>query len=110
MRSPIKLKIYNCSHRHSIDSIVRQGSAIEVIIPENCFTMFHCRLVHCGIPSWYISNDEYSSNTRLFFTIVEKDYNFDHDYTHQMDSFLCKLDQCEIFKKTNIVLMRNMVL
>ena len=99
MRSPIKLKIFNCSHRHSIASIVHQGSAIEVIIPENCFIMFHCGLVHCGTPSWYISNGEYSSNAKLFFTFVEKDYNVEHEYTHQMDSFLCKLDQCEVCKE-----------
>ena len=50
LRSPINLKIFHCSHRHSIDSIVHQGSAIEVIIPENCFILFHCGLVHCGTP------------------------------------------------------------
>ena len=92
LRSPIKLKIFNCAHRHSIDSIVHQGSSIEVIIPENSFIMFHCGLVHCGTPSWYISNGEYSSNTILFVTIVEKDYNVEHEYTHQMYSFFCKLD------------------
>ena len=32
LRSPIKLKIFNCSHLHSIYSIVNQGSSIEVII------------------------------------------------------------------------------
>ena len=41
LRSPIDLKIFNCSHRYSIDSIVHQGSTIEVIIPENGFIMFH---------------------------------------------------------------------
>ena len=61
--------------------------------------MFHCGLVHCGTPPWYISNDEYSFNTRLFFIFVEKDYNVEHEYTHQMDSFLCKLDQCEVCKE-----------
>ena len=100
LRSPIKLKIFNCSHRHSMNSIVHQGSAIEVNIPEFFFIMFHCGLVHCGTPSWYISNGEYFSNTILFFSIVEKDYNDEHVYTHQMDSFLCKLDQCEVCKET----------
>ena len=33
------------------------------------------------------------------FSIVEKDYNVEHGYTHQMDSFLCKLDQCEVCKE-----------
>ena len=99
MRSPIKLEIFNCSHRYSIDSIVHQGSTIEVIIPENCFIMFHCGLVYCGTPSWDINNGEYSSNTRLFFTIVKKYYNVEHEYTHQMDSFLCKLDQYEVYKE-----------
>ena len=48
LRSPLKLKIFNYSHRYSIESIVRQGSAIDVIIPENCFIIFHSGLVHCG--------------------------------------------------------------
>ena len=41
LRSPIKLKIFNCSYRHSIDSIIHQGSVIEAIIHENCFIIFH---------------------------------------------------------------------
>ena len=61
--------------------------------------MFHCGLVHCGTSFSYISNGEYFSNTRLFFTFVEKDYNVEHQYTHQMDTFLCKLDQCEVCKE-----------
>ena len=72
LRNPIKLKIFNCFHRHSIESLVYQGSAIEVIIPDNCFIMFHCGLVHCETPSSFICNGQFSSNTRLFFTIVEK--------------------------------------
>ena len=54
---------------------------IEVIIPEDCFIMFHCCLVHCGTPSWFISKGEYSSNTRNFFTIVENDFNFTNEIT-----------------------------
>ena len=61
--------------------------------------MFHCGLVHCGTPSWYISNGEYSSNTILFFTIIEKEYNVENEYTHHMNSFLYKLDQCEVCKE-----------
>ena len=99
LRSPIKLKIFNCFHRHSIDSIVHQGSKIEVIIPKNCFILFHCGLVHCGTLSWYISNGEYSSNTISFFSIIEKEYHVEHEYTHHMDSFLCKLDQYEVCKE-----------
>ena len=34
-----------------------------------------------------------------FFTIIEKDYSVEHEYTHQMDTFLCKLDQCEVCKE-----------
>ena len=39
---PIKLIIFSCTHRYSIESIVCQGLAIKVLIPENCFIMFHC--------------------------------------------------------------------
>ena len=58
------LKRLNFSHRHSTESTVHQDLAIEVIIPENCFIMVHCGLVHCGTPSWFICNGEFSSNTR----------------------------------------------
>ena len=47
----------------------------------------------------YISNSEYSSNTRLCFTIVEKDYNYEHEYTHPIDTYLCNLDQCDVCKE-----------
>ena len=44
---------------------------IEVIIPEDCFIMFNCSLVHCGTPSWFISRGEYSSNTRDFLQLLK---------------------------------------
>ena len=72
LNSLLKLKSFNYSHRHFSESTVHQGLAIEVIILDNCFVIFHCGFVHCGTPSWFICNGEYSSNTRLFFTIVEK--------------------------------------
>ena len=34
-----------------------------------------------------------------FFTIVEKDYNVEHEYTHQMDTYFCNLNQCEVCKE-----------
>ena len=40
LRSPIKLKLWNCSHRHHFEKIVHRGSMIEVIIPEDCFILF----------------------------------------------------------------------
>ena len=51
LRSPIKLKLWNCSHRHHSEKNIHRRSIIEVIIPEDCFIMFSCGLVHCGIPS-----------------------------------------------------------
>ena len=71
LRSSFKLKIFNCSHCHSSESTVHQGLKIEVFIPENCFITFHCGCVHYGTSYWFICNGEYSSNARLFFTIVE---------------------------------------
>ena len=54
LRSPFKLKIFNYSHRHSIEFIVHQGSAIEVMISENFFIIFHCGLIHSETLSWFI--------------------------------------------------------
>ena len=48
---------------------------IDIIIPKNCFILFHCALVHCGSLSWFIESGCYHPNTRSFFTIVENSYN-----------------------------------
>ena len=32
--TPFKLKVYNCSHRHHCESVVHNGSVIEIIIPK----------------------------------------------------------------------------
>ena len=62
---------------------------IEVIIPEDYFIMFHCGLVYCRTPSWFISRGDYSSNTRAFFTIVEKTFNLNHEITVQKSALCC---------------------
>ena len=58
--------------------------------------MVHCGLVHCGTPSWFICNGEFSSNTRWFFTIVEKDFNLNYETIHQMETNLCTMDKCHV--------------
>ena len=40
---------------------------IEFIIPEDCFIMFSCGLVHCGTPSWFINRDEYGKTHKSIF-------------------------------------------
>ena len=89
---------------------MHQGSAIEVIIPENCFIMFHCELVHCGTPHWYICNGEYSSNTRLFFSIVENDFNLEYETTHQMEENLCLKETCDVSKENKYDSKEKMVI
>ena len=83
LRSAIKLKIWSCSHRHYSKRTVHRGLMIKVIIPEDCFIMFNCGLVHCGTPSWFINRDEYGKSTRAFFTIVERDFFLTHEITVQ---------------------------
>ena len=38
--TPIKLKIFNCSHRHHCKSVVHRGSMINIVIPKNFFILF----------------------------------------------------------------------
>ena len=38
--TPIKLKLYNCSHRYHGKAKLHSGSMIEIIIPQNCFIVF----------------------------------------------------------------------
>ena len=61
---PIKLKVYNCSHWYHGKSKVHSRSMIKIIIPPNYFIIFHCALVHCGSPSWYIESGVFHHNTR----------------------------------------------
>ena len=70
--TPFKLNVYKCPHRHNYESNVHSGSMIDIIIPQNCFIVFHSVLVYCGTPSWYIESGVYHTNTRSFFSIVEK--------------------------------------
>ena len=65
--TPIKLNVYNCSHRYHGESKVHSGPMIEIIIPQNCLIVFHCVLVPCGTPSWYMKSGVYHQNKRLFF-------------------------------------------
>ena len=110
MRSLFKLKIFNYSHLHSSESTVHQGSAIEVIIPENCFIMFHCELVHCGTLSWFICNSGYFSNTRLYFTIVENSFNLEYESIRQMEGRLCLKETCDICKENKYGSIEKIVL
>ena len=61
---------------------------IEIIIPEDCFFMFSCGLVHCGTPSWIINRGEYGKNTRAFFTIVKIDFFLTNEITVQKKTTL----------------------
>ena len=70
----IKLRIHNCLHRHHCESVVHSGSMIDIVISNNSFIVLHSALVHCETPSWFIESGYYHTNTRLFFSIVEKDY------------------------------------
>ena len=69
---------------------------IEFIIPEDCFIMFSCGLVHCGTPSWFINRDEYGKNTRVFFKIIEKYFFLINEITVQKKNLLCNTESCNI--------------
>ena len=65
---------------------------IEVIILEDCFIMFSCGLVPCDTPSLFIIKGEYGKNTKVFFTIVEKDFFLINEITVQKKNLLCNTD------------------
>ena len=69
---------------------------IEVIIPEDFFIMFSCGLVHCGTPSWFINRGEYGRNTRVFCTIIERDFFLTNEITVQKKNLLCNIDTCDL--------------
>ena len=73
-----------------------RGSMIEVIIPEDCFILFSCGLVHCGTPSWFINGGEYGKHTRAFFPIVEKYFFLINEITVQKTNLLCKTESCNL--------------
>ena len=73
--TPIKLRVYNCSHRHHCESIVHQRSMIDNINQINFFIVLHCALVHCGSPSSCIDSGSYHKKTRSFFKILQNNYH-----------------------------------
>ena len=72
------------------------------------FIIYHCGLVHCETPSWFISRCEYSFNTRAFSTIVEKYFNLRNKTTVQIgNDLLWKHGIC--VKITNMEMWKGMV-
>ena len=69
---------------------------IVVVIPVNCFILFHYGLVHCGTLSWFANKGEYHSNTRAFFTIVEKLFKLDNEITVQLEDQVCSIEICDV--------------
>ena len=69
---------------------------IEVIISEDCFIMLNCGLVHCGTPSWFLNRGEYGKHTKMFFTIVERDFFVTHEITVPKKNLLCNIDTCDL--------------
>ena len=41
--TPIKLRMYNCSHRHHCESVVHSGSMIDIIIPKIISSLYVVR-------------------------------------------------------------------
>ena len=67
---------------------------VEVIIPVNCFILFHC-----GSLSWYIDKGEYHSNTRAFCYIVETSYQVRNEVIVQIKNQLCDSKKFDVCKK-----------
>ena len=65
--TPIKLRKYNCSHRHHCESLVHNGSMIDIAIPKKSLIVLHSALVRYGTPSCFVESGYYHTNTRTFF-------------------------------------------
>ena len=106
--TPIKLRIFNCSRRHHCESVFHSGSMINIIIPNNYFILFHCTLVHCGSPSWFIKSGSYHSNTRSFFTVVENSYNRVNERTEIiLPEQFCNLETCSVCSNNKYGMVAN---
>ena len=83
---------------------------IEIIIPKQ-FILFHSALIHCRTPSWYVESGVYYTNTRLFFSIVEQDYNIVNKVTEIIffDQF-CNIEKCSTGKNNKFGLVTNLYL
>ena len=106
--TPIKLRIYNCSHRRHCESVVHRGSMIDIIIPTNCFILLHCALVHYGSPSWFIESGSYHQNTRSFSTIVENNYHVVNERTELiLPGQFCNLESCSVCSNNKYGMVGN---
>ena len=111
LMTQFKLKIYNCSYRHHYESIVYNGSMIEIIVPANCFIVFHIVFAYCETPYWYIDKGINHTNTRSFFSIVEQDYNIVSEITERiLSGQFCCVDECSIYKNNNFGTVTNLYL
>ena len=81
---------------------------IYIIIPKNCFIIFHCALVHCGSQSWSIESGSYHPNTRSFSTIVENSYNVVNKRTEIIfpDQF-CNLEAYSVCSNNKYSMVTN---
>ena len=79
--------------------MVHNGSMMKVIIPVNCFIIFYSALVQYIAPSWYIAKRFYHTNTRSFFSVLEKYYHNFSKFTPLIFSGqICSADECSICK------------
>ena len=60
---------------------------IEVVIPVNCFILFHYGLVHCGTLSWFANKGEYH---------LEKLFKLDNEITVQLKDQVCSIEICDV--------------
>ena len=105
---PFKLKIYNYSRRQYSESMVHNGSKIDIIILINCFIIFHSALVHCENLYWYIDKGVYYTNARSLFFVVEKYYYIDSELMHNILSIkFCCVEECSIYNNDNFGRMNS---
>ena len=64
--TPLKLKIYNCSHQHHCESMMYNGSIMDIIIPVKYFIV----IVHLFIVELH------NGMLKMDFTIQIQDYSF----------------------------------
>ena len=74
LATPTGLSVCNCSHSYLTDLWVHINIKIDAYIPFCWFIMFNRGLVRTGTRFWYYNKGRHYSNTRIFFTIVEKNY------------------------------------
>ena len=108
--TPVKLRIYNCSNHHHCESVVYNGSMIDILIPKILSLLYIVRLFIVKLNHGFLKVDTTTLTQCLSFQLWKTDYtivdNEKKTVTILSEQF-CKLEKCPVCKNIKYGLVAN---